>query len=558
MGEGTGEGPVVTPEVRRVAPPGVGVGIGILIFVLGIALGFPVAIFGLDFFLENAGAMFGLLFALLFVVVVATVLLLIFRQQIWGKLFRYGQVEMQRFADPMAEVARAAAQQNVEMATSAARQLAEMMLARYAWTATRRWLIATITGFIAAIAALAGAALLFQQNQLLRVQSGLMRDQTDRMVEQTALLEAQIELGEAQRSVSIVPEILAIGQAIGEETGALEKGGRGAPVFEAAELSNGLRARIIAATSAARPYRYLRAGLTGMGDMEINVEALSRRQDLARASANVERWRQSEAEVFGVAPDNGRGTLTDRPVSPERGQLLSLLIQSRVMDTEILSFYGADFSFAEPRLGSMAGISLRHATLRYADFSRAAITQVEFGAAFLEGARFRNCTIVDTAFSGLGPDDLRPPFEANGDIGIWRTILAGTDFSGAVITNSSFADANGLAANFDGSVLINVDFKGASIGAATFRSAIIGAVSFEGADLTGVDFDRAVVFDGDFLNKLAEEAAPDSFDASLFKISPIDGAAVKAHPRGTEAYRVEGNENEDKPAYRITRIGSFS
>lgn len=545
---------VKAPVVRS----GVGAGVGILIFVLGIALGFPVAIFGLDFFLENATSMFGLLFALLFVVVVATVLLLIFREQIWQKLFRYGQVEMHRFADPMAEVARAAAQQNVDMATSAARQLAEMMLARYAWTATRRWLIATITGFIAAIAALAGAALLFQQNQLLRVQSGLMQDQTDRMVEQTALLEAQIELGEAQRSVSIVPEILAIGQAIGEETGVLEQDGRGAAVFEAAELSNGLRARIIAATSAARPYRYLRAGLTGMGDMEINVEALSRRQDLVRASANIERWRRSEAEIFGVAPDNARGTLTDRPVSPERGQLLSLLIQSRVMDTEILSFYGADFSFAEPRLGSLAGMSLRHATLRYADFSRSAVTRVEFGAAFLEGARFRNCTISNTSFSGLSGDELKPPFDGDGDIGIWRTILAGTDFSGAVISDSGFVDANALAANFDGAVLVNVDFTGASISASTFRSAIIGTVNFAGADLTGVDFDRAVVFDGDFLSKLAAEAAPDSFDADLFSISPIDAAEVGAHPRGTEAYRVPGNENEDKQAYRITRIGAFS
>ena len=141
-------------------------------------------------------------------------------------------------------------------ATDSARDLAELVLARYAWVSTRRWLMATITAFIAAIAALAGSALLFQQNQLLRTQIGLMEDQNTRIGEQNRFIQSQIELGEAQRSTSIVPEILELGSLIAQEVEQFNTAAGTSPSI--AGLSPSLRARIIAATVAARPYRYLR------------------------------------------------------------------------------------------------------------------------------------------------------------------------------------------------------------------------------------------------------------------------------------------------------------
>ncbi|MGV8831989.1 MAG: hypothetical protein ACOH2N_08445 [Devosia sp.] len=193
-------------------------GLGMLVFVLGVVTGFPLATAGADVVAQNLGMVLTALLGLLVALVVAIVLIVVFRNRIWTGLFRRGEFEIEKFAGPLADVARFAATQQVEEATGAARNLAELVLARYAWVSTRRWMVATVTGFIAAIAALAGSALLFQQNQLLRVQSGLMADQTDRLGEQNQMITYQIELGEAARSATLLPEILDIGALIGSET----------------------------------------------------------------------------------------------------------------------------------------------------------------------------------------------------------------------------------------------------------------------------------------------------------------------------------------------------
>lgn len=132
-------------------------GIAIVVFIVGVVVGFPLATFGVEFVTSNGGLVFGLLFGFLVLVLVVTAILMIFRRQIWESLFKRGEVEMERFARPLSEVARFAALQKVAEATESARDLAELVLARYAWVSTRRWLMATITAFIAAIAALAGS-----------------------------------------------------------------------------------------------------------------------------------------------------------------------------------------------------------------------------------------------------------------------------------------------------------------------------------------------------------------------------------------------------------------
>lgn len=526
----------------------------LVIFTLGILTGIPVALFGLDFFVENALIIFGLLFGLLVISSVLAGLVIAFRRPILKSVVRRSEVEMERFARPMSQVAKYAAEQKVDEAMEAAREVGELMLARYAWVSTRRWLIATITAFVAAIAALSGSALLFQQNQLLRAQGLLMSDQTDRLTDQTQLLEQQIELGEAQRSTSIVPEILEIGAQVGLETSALMTDGRENPIFFDEELSNALRGRIIAASSAARPYRYLNSALVRASESELTALALSRRDDLEKLQRSVQDSRDADMAIGGVARD---GELVDRPLSPERGQLLSILFNARVLTTEWLTLNGADFSFAEVRMRTFGVLSLKHALLRFADFSGVQVRSGVFGAAFLEQARFRRAVISNTDFSGIRNEDIQPPQQGDPSIEVWRTQMAGADFRGAVITDTLFRSVNGAGVNFDYALLNGADFSDAVLGGSTFRNTIIGDNVFENADLRSVDFDGAYVFDAGFLGRLETQAAPETFERERFTLEPVELSDLEAHPNSIQLWYIEGYVESSASAWRVTRVGEF-
>lgn len=539
------EAPSATPKGDSESPHGIGiVGISIIVFIIGVVAGVPIANFGANVLVEYAGQVFGLLFAIFLVVVIAAGLIGLFRRQIWSSLFRRAEFEVERFARPLADVAKFAAEQRVSEATDAARNLAEMVLARYAWVSTRRWLLASITGLIAAIAALAGSALLFQQNQLLRTQIDLMQGQNARIDEQNRYIQGQIELGEAQRSTSIVPEILEIGAEVAREVDELRKGGKGAPAIS--DLSASLRARIVAASTAARPYRYLRTPLDDIDDQLLMASGLLRRTDLA-ASAKV----RSQFEAANGNVEFGgvqTGVMSDRPVSPERGQIMAILIYNHLTDFSTL--IGADFSFAEVRAASMGDqLRLDFAALRFANFDRQVLVGARFNGASLEQARFRNATINHCDF-GIG--SLPGVGETSG---LERGAqLAGADFTGAIVKNVAFDGARGFGIAFDRAVLHKVTYTSAEIAGSTFRGTIFGEVDFTGANLASVDFDAALVFDPQFLDKVATQALPDSFNKALFTLETITPDQFAEHPRWADAW-LDGLE--EKQAYRVNRVGEF-
>ncbi|MDP3315629.1 MAG: pentapeptide repeat-containing protein [Devosia sp.] len=522
------------------------VGLSIVVFLIGVVVGVPIANFGADVLVEYAGQVFGVLFGVFLVVVIIASLVALFRRRIWGHVFKRAEFEMERFARPLAEVAKFAAEQRVAEATEAARDLAEMALARYAWVSTRRWLLASITALIAAIAALAGSALLFQQNNLLRTQIGLMGDQNARIEEQNRFIQSQIELGEAQRSTSIVPEILNIGAEVAREVDELRASGNGAPAIS--DLSPSLRARIVAASTASRPYRYLRTPLDDIDDQLLMSSGLLRRTDLA-ASAKVQA--QLDAAQSGNVQFSGEqtGVMTDRPLSPERGQIMAILIYNRLTDFSTL--IGADFSFAEVRAASMgSSLVLTFAALRFASFDRQLLIGANFSGAYLEHARFRNASINGSQF-GIGT---LPSITGEG-IGFERgTQLSGTDFTGAIIKDTGFARARGFGINFDRAVIHKVQFTDAEMAGSTFRTSIFGVVDFTGANLASVDFDGALVFDPAFLDTVAAQAAKDTFVRERFELEPITPEQFSEHPRWADAW-LDGLE--EKQAYRIKRVTEF-
>lgn len=506
------------------------VGLATVVFILGVVAGIPVALFGTEVLLLYSGQVFAALFGVFVVCLVIAALIGLFRKRIWGALFGRVEFEVQRFARPLSEVARFAASQRVQEATDAARDLAEMVLARYAWVSTRRWMVATLTALIAAIAALAGSALLFQQNQLLRTQGELMAEQTQRLNEQTRMLETQIQLGEAQRSSSIVPEILAIGATIGEVTANMP---RIATEAGTAVLSPALRARIVAATLAVRPYRYLVYGIDQLSDDELVSAAMSRRADLAGSQEQMALALAEQDRIWGLGTADPRaeaGELTDRIVSPERGHLLGVLLSSGLEDLGRLTYDGADFSFAEMRVPRFENVRLQFAKLAFADFSQVEITGANFQAATLDHARFVRSPIANARFDMIPNEVVPAPFGPHPILPMHPTRMIGTDLSLADIEGSNFAGVQAVGANFDGAAVFNSSFAGAFLLASTFRNGVLYNLDFNGADLTKVDFDGAAIFEPDFLDKLAASAAPGTFDAAAYAVETITDAEMATHP----------------------------
>ena len=561
------QGPTVGETVESVASDHrrwlsgatIGLEAALLLLVLGLAIGATMSTFGLELFSTYAPVMFSTLLAIVVALAALFTILIVFRRVLWARVFQRADLELQRIAQPMARVATRAADKDVQGAADAARDLAEHMLARYAWLSTRRWVIATLTGLIAAIAALAGSALLFrqttlldEQNRTLKAQSVLLGDQTELLTTQTnrmtdqnklieqqsVLLRTQTQLAEAERNSQIGEYVIDVGARVSDDRQAWLEAGRSMDDFGLAALKAGTRGRIVAATLVARPYRYLAPDLPDARDQSavgrfmlgaaIDFVERGRAAD-APVNAGLERMQARLREIGGrVRPAGGGVRLIERPISPERGDILSILVGNGVTDTDFLTFQGADFSFAEYRREVLPGINLRHARLRYAVFDHTQIQRSDFAGARLDAARFRSADIEGTRFSGLSAEEVQPPF-ADGSSTPHPTQLTGADFRRASLHATRFDEALASAMDMREAGLARVSFRGAQLGGTNFAGAILSDIDFAGADMASVDLSDALVFDKAFLDRIAQ-GAPERWVAERWMIEPASLDEYRNHP----------------------------
>ena len=547
-----------TDAQARAAVTGSGLaagGMGLLFFAFGLAAGVLGAYVAVGFLADSAGLILSVFLSALLVVLILAVLIFALRKTLLNKLFGHADVALEQIADPLARIADRAFDRDPAGATSAARDLVAMVLARYAWISTRRWIIASLTALIAAMAALAGTALLFKQNQLIAVQTDLLREQNIRIQEQTQLIQTDVQLAEAARNAALAVEITDIAAELGRVVDRVNGGGSVNPVNvldPAADLDRSLVLRITSISRALLPYRFLDTGLQPEDMTDGLRVALLRRRDVLG-----DRYDTSAAS-FGWEEETLGTALTDRPASPERGQLLRVLLSSGVRNLELLTFAGLDLDFAILRASDLSLVTAQQARLAYADFSGSYIVECDFGMAILENSRFRLANISRTRFAALGPDQVRPPLPAQD--GLTQTRMYGADFERATIIDSDFSGAALTAANLDGALLDGVDFGDADLSAATLRGTVILAADFSGTVVKRADFDGAVVFGEDFLTRLAKAAAPDSFDPALYRLEPIELATldeilvVHNHIAQEDlAARTDG-----KAPFRVSRIGEFA
>lgn len=498
------------------------ISLGLLIFLFGLAGGFLVAFSALDILEESYQLVLGLLIVVLITISMIGFILFTWRKPLMKHVFGMVETRLESFAGPLSEVAKGAANRDPQTATEAARLLIHRALARYAWLSTRRWIIASLTGLIAAMAALAGTTLLFRQNQLIEVQSQLLSEQNVRISEQTELLKQDVELAEAARNAELAVEITQIGSLLGEavknKLALVQNATPGQenritfPILDPIkDLDPSLLIRTATASRSVKPYRFLEASLR---DEAAHDEAASLHYAMKRREADLTQLYQRMKVKNHWNDDKGAG-LTDRPASPERGQILETLFLAGVRSFESFSSLGLDLSFAYATNITLFDSSLQTANMAFADLSRGYFTRVDFRGASLGNARFRNTRIENSQFSTIMERDLNPPLTKKSD-DILSTNMPGTDFSHAFILDSNFSQGNMSVAQFDRAALIRCDFTNAVVPVATFRGAVIFEGKWDGAILTHTDFDGAFVFDESFLDKLAEKSYPGSFKRDHF------------------------------------------
>ena len=208
-------------------------------------------------------------------------------------------------------------------------------------------------------------------------------------------------------------------------------------------------------------------------------------------------------------------SLSPRPLSPERGQLLVALAAMPIDSLSWLrlkgatSFASADLSGANLSHADLSGINLHSANLRDALLDHADLTAANLHFASLWGARLNHATLTG---ANLTVADLRWA-EANG------CTAAAAIFNGADLRNAQFRKANlrgaklrcvpADVAQFQGADLRDADLKvcqldGANLNHALLQGSNLKMVDFKGANLADVAMDSVRV-GGDSWAKVKEE-----------------------------------------------------
>lgn len=226
----------------------------------------------------------------------------------------------------------------------------------------------------AGIAALIGLYFAWQANSLLDSQNSLLKAQTSLIEVQTEQVQIQTALTEATRRASLNFELANILQGINEQASAAKTDEQ----LTAIKLSNGLYGRIVALSRNLKPYRFL----------------------------------------------DDSGKLIERPLSPERGQLLIAIHTSGVDMSPIardVDFTASDLERANLRGADLSDMVLSKSNLKGADLSKSS----------LRGTDLRDVDLTNASlkFSDLsmGSDD-RSSYPGS----LKGATLVGCDFYGAV------------------------------------------------------------------------------------------------------------------------------
>lgn len=307
-------------------------------------------------------------------------------------------------------------------------------------------------------------------------------NQNELITKQNKRLDQQTYLQEAERRSSLVFLFSNVMDAIDEElkTDVGTKGKR--------DLSPQLTGRIIALSTRLKPYNYMD------GD-----------------------------------------TLIDKPLSPERGQLLVSLIESEIDTTTLTQiFKRGDFSYADLKNAELNGVYLRYVKLSNSDLSyanlndamlenadltesqlkEAILHNANLKAANMTGANLINSEIINADMRNITMTNtnLRGAKLQRSDISALSKVFSGFTYSNYKGTNTLLNNSDLTGANLSGANLTNVFLQNSNLSKSNLTNAIL-----KNASLHNIELDSAIV-SPNFLQNIREDSTePDSLNLEIIK-----------------------------------------
>lgn len=272
------------------------------------------------------------------------------------------------------------------------------------------------------------------QNNLVENQNNLFEIQNSLVKQQNKRIEQQTELIEADRRSSLVFLMGNIMDKIDEELKSNQNDDR--------TLSNELIGRISALSQSLKPYRYLK-----------------------------------------------NDKLINQPLSPERGQLLLALVNTRLdsVHTYPLIYSETKFSRADLDEAVMARAYLSNARLNKADFTEATLTESNFQKALLKEAELKKVVAYGANFKSA---DLS------------KADLQSGKFNGSNFTQAILEKANLKNAELDNTIFYSAYLKNANLKNVILNKADLRGAYIIGANLIGADLEGAKVGSSKWLKKL--------------------------------------------------------
>lgn len=410
--------------------------IGLLV---GGALGFLI-FWSLDKIAVHAETLFIILVAVVLLMALLLVLVTWFRKRIIRKFFGKDiafetvitdtQETLELFSDNVAKNLPIEAEKKEQI-----RVFAPKLINYILWSNFRNWGLRIFTSFILGLGGLVTTILILNQNKLFENQNRLFQKQNlsferqNKLVEnQNKRIEQQTNLLEADRRSA---QVFIMGEVLSDLNKELED-----PKNTQRTLSNTLVGRIISLSRAMKPYRYLE-----------------------------------------------NDTLIKKPLSPERGQLLISLVESKIDSTFFVDriLANADFSYADLKganlnKANLSSIDLSDAVLSDADLRDVNLTLADlsygnFRYADLKGANFykANLSGINLSNADLRNADLRIADLRNADLGYANLIFSGLRYV-------NLRDANLFLADLNSSDLSDADLSNANLNYTNLR----------GLDLTNI------------------------------------------------------------------------
>lgn len=162
-------------------------------------------------------------------------------------------------------------------------------------------------------------------------------------------------------------------------------------------------------------------------------------------------------------------------LSPERGQLLQTLINTKIDTTSLMAIYAeADFSYAILKkayfshLDFFKGVDLNHASLQAADLMNANLQRVNFSHSNL-----KNADLINT---NLQAANLTNANLQKADLGLSKLQKAN-------LTNANLQAADLHNTNLQAANLTNANLQGVDLGIAKLEKANLREANLQGADL---------------------------------------------------------------------------